>query len=172
MHRSEASLIRRRRQQRRRLVPSFSKNADDRLPRSNGHDLSDHVHAHLTILINGVSTPLPANIGVPAAGTPSFIHTHDASGIVHIHPVNGVNPDHFMTVGDFFDAVRTNSGAGNNPSANFSSTQIMGNVADATNTVRMYVNGVASSEFQTHIIEDGEDIVITLWQLCDARSNR
>ena len=98
---------------------------------------------------------------MPAVGTPSFIHTHDASGIVHIHPVSGVNPDHFITVGDFFAAWRTNSGTANNPSAVFSPTQIMGNVADATHEVLMYVNGVESHEFQTHIIEDGEDIVIT-----------
>ena len=128
---------------------------------TSNHALGDHVHGHISILINGTSTPLPANVGVPAAGTPSFIHSHDASGIVHIHPVSGNNPDHFITVGDFFTAWRTNSGAGNNASANYSPTQIMGNVADATRDIRMYVNGVESSEFQTHIIEDGEDIVIT-----------
>jgi len=44
-----------------------------------------HFHPHLDIRVNGAAVPVAANIGVdPTTGTMSELHTHDASGIVHI----------------------------------------------------------------------------------------
>lgn len=44
-----------------------------------------HFHAHLDIQVNGQSVPVPANVGISATtGAMSELHTHDASGIVHI----------------------------------------------------------------------------------------
>jgi hypothetical protein len=44
-----------------------------------------HFHPHLDIRVDGKAVPVAANIGVDAAtGTMSELHTHDASGIVHI----------------------------------------------------------------------------------------
>jgi hypothetical protein len=72
-----------------------------------------HIHAHLTIFVNGVARQVPAAIGIPGAvaqqtPTGSFIgsgtcfywlHTHAADGIVHIEsPVQRT-----YTLGDFFD---------------------------------------------------------------------
>jgi len=72
-----------------------------------------HIHAHLTIFVNGSPRQVPAGIGIPGAkaqNTPqgSFIgsgncfywlHTHAADGIVHIEsPVQRT-----YTLGDFFD---------------------------------------------------------------------
>ena len=72
-----------------------------------------HIHAHLTILVDGAARQLPAGIGIPGAqaqGTPEgpfvssgtcfyWLHTHAADGIIHIEsPVQRT-----YTLGDFFD---------------------------------------------------------------------
>jgi hypothetical protein len=72
-----------------------------------------HIHAHLTIFVNGTARQVPAGIGIPGAGaqkTPAgpfistgtcfyWLHTHAADGIVHIEsPVQRT-----FTLGEFFD---------------------------------------------------------------------
>lgn len=48
-----------------------------------------HIHAHVSLYINGKIRPLPANVGIPrdASGKAIcfyWLHTHDASGVIHI----------------------------------------------------------------------------------------
>jgi hypothetical protein len=72
-----------------------------------------HIHAHLTVFVNGSPRQVPAGIGIPGAKaqqTPQgpfiatgncfyWLHTHAADGIVHIE-----SPVHRTYVlGDFFD---------------------------------------------------------------------
>jgi len=72
-----------------------------------------HIHAHLTVFVNGSPRQVPAGIGIPGAhvqdtadgpfvdtGTCFYwLHTHAADGIIHIEsPVRRV-----YTLGDFFD---------------------------------------------------------------------
>ena len=72
-----------------------------------------HIHAHLTIFVNGQPRQVPAAIGIPGAqatSTPSgpfidsgtcfyWLHTHAPDGIIHIEsPVQRT-----YTLGDFFD---------------------------------------------------------------------
>ncbi|GAA2019612.1 hypothetical protein GCM10009839_15150 [Catenulispora yoronensis] len=73
-----------------------------------------HVHAHLTLFINGVEAWLPAGVGVqrpikldPDRADPViteahgfyWLHTHDESGIIHAEA-----PEfHAFTLGQFFD---------------------------------------------------------------------
>jgi len=73
-----------------------------------------HLHAHLTIFVNGVQRQIPAGVGIPGAketknskGQPYinegtcfyWLHTHAPDGIIHIEtPV-----DRSFTLGDFFD---------------------------------------------------------------------
>jgi hypothetical protein len=72
-----------------------------------------HIHAHLTIFVNGSARQVPAAIGIPGAvaqntaqgpfigsGTCFYwLHTHAADGIIHIEsPVHRT-----YTLGDFFD---------------------------------------------------------------------
>ncbi|MEX0712439.1 MAG: peptidylprolyl isomerase [Pirellulales bacterium] len=127
-----------------------------------GHTLDDHIHAQLSIFVDGAKVAIPANIGMTATAFLSFIHTHDASGVLHIHPINGQSPTEFLTVGDFFDTWRTNAGLpGNNPNAIFNDSQILGNLEGNTHLVRMYVNGVASQDFENYVIHDRDHIVIS-----------
>ena len=72
-----------------------------------------HIHAHLTVFVNGAARQVPASIGIPGAqaqNTPTgpfiasgscfyWLHTHAADGIIHIEsPVHRT-----YTLGDFFD---------------------------------------------------------------------
>ena len=72
-----------------------------------------HIHAHLTIFVNGSPRQVPAAVGIPGAraqNTPQgpfigsgtcfyWLHTHSADGIIHVEsPVKRT-----YTLGDFFD---------------------------------------------------------------------
>jgi hypothetical protein len=72
-----------------------------------------HIHAHLTIFVNGSARQVPAAIGIPgaqaeataqgpfiASGTCFYwLHTHAADGVIHIEsPVQRT-----YTLGNFFD---------------------------------------------------------------------
>ena len=72
-----------------------------------------HVHAHLTIFVNGAQRQVPAGIGIPGANEAQspqgphinsgkcfyWLHTHAPDGIIHIEsPVR-----RGFTLGDFFD---------------------------------------------------------------------
>lgn len=72
-----------------------------------------HIHAHLTVFVNGIQRQIPAAIGIPGAvaqNTPEgpfidsgtcfyWLHTHAADGIIHIEsPVHRT-----YTLGNFFD---------------------------------------------------------------------
>jgi hypothetical protein len=57
-----------------------------------------HIHSMLHIYVNGLLSPLPANVGLPPKGVESSMHTHDSTGIIHMeapHPFP-------YTLGDFF----------------------------------------------------------------------
>jgi hypothetical protein len=81
-----------------------------------------HIHAHLTIFVNGSARQVPAAIGIPGAQTQTtaqgpfiasgtcfyWLHTHAADGIIHIEsPVQRT-----YTLGNFFDIWGQPLGAG------------------------------------------------------------
>lgn len=67
-----------------------------------------HVHAHLTLIADGTQRAIPLAVGTPnpfildslvlAAGCFYWLHTHDATGIIHLEAPN----DNTLTLGDFF----------------------------------------------------------------------
>lgn len=72
-----------------------------------------HIHAHLTVFVDGTARQIPAGIGIPGAQAQNtaqgafissgtcfyWLHTHAADGIIHIEsPVQRT-----YTLGDFFD---------------------------------------------------------------------
>lgn len=66
-----------------------------------------HIHSHLALFVDGKQLQVPAHIGiapVPPQGCLYWIHTHDATGIIHIESPQlqapGGNP---FTLGMFFD---------------------------------------------------------------------
>jgi hypothetical protein len=83
------------------------------VPCGSGEQLRYHVHARLTLFVNGKprSVPLGVGIGVPvrtqsshggrfASGGScfSFLHTHAADGVIHIEAPGRVT----FTLGQFF----------------------------------------------------------------------
>jgi hypothetical protein len=87
-----------------------------------------HIHQHLDLVINGTSVAVPADIGVAeAAGFMSPLHTHDASGVIHIES----NVVRDFTLGQFFDVW----------GVRFTRDCIGGYCANATSTLKVYVNG-------------------------------
>ena len=96
-----------------------------------------HIHAHLTIYVNGKAKQVPAGIGIPGAqatqtssgafissGTCFYwLHTHAADGIIHVESPT----EKTYTLGNFFDIW----------GQPLSSSQ----VGPATGKVTVYVNG-------------------------------
>jgi len=55
------------------------------LPMLGGEMLAVHYHAHLDVIVDGRRITVPAELGIDVAGRRiSPLHTHDATGIVHI----------------------------------------------------------------------------------------
>ena len=87
-----------------------------------------HIHQHLDLVINGAPVVVPADIGVnEAAGFISPLHTHDASGVMHIES----NIVRDFTLGQFFDVW----------GVRFTRDCIGGYCASATGSLKVYVNG-------------------------------
>lgn len=75
----------------------------DRLAAVGLHELSAegevlHIHQHLDIFVNGKPVPVPANIGIYDGQFLTELHTHDASGIIHVESPTATNFD----LGQFF----------------------------------------------------------------------
>ena len=81
--------------------------------------LSYHIHAHITMYINGVDTPLVANTGIAPLGVTStanvtcyyWLHTHDASGVIHIESPT----TKLYTLSQFFDVWQQKFSSSTNP---------------------------------------------------------
>jgi hypothetical protein len=88
-----------------------------------------HFHAHLDVLVNGQNVPVPANLGVAAAGNAmAELHTHDATGMLHIE---APTPNKSYTLGQVFDEWNVM----------LSATALGGLKTDATHTLTAYING-------------------------------
>ncbi len=105
-----------------------------------------HIHAKLRIVISGVEQTIPANVGIDA-GCMKPLHTHDASGTIHIE--SPVKRD--FTLGDFF-AIWGKP---------FSRDIILDAKIDLAHHIRMTVNGKDSDEYENLVARDDDEIVIS-----------
>jgi hypothetical protein len=104
-----------------------------------------HIHAILSIVVNGAQQTIPADTGIsPTCMHP--IHTHDDTGQIHIE--SPVQRD--FTLGDFF-AVWEKT---------FNKDQILDYKADAGHEIVMTVNGSSSDAYENLVFEDGQQIAI------------
>jgi hypothetical protein len=91
-------------------------------------DIGYHVHAHLSVYVNGKPTPVPGGIGIDPQGRfISPIHTHDASGIVHIE---STKPYPF-TLGEFINVW----------GVKFTDNQLGSYKVGPGNVLQLWVNG-------------------------------
>jgi hypothetical protein len=106
-----------------------------------------HIHALLHIYVNGLLSPLPANIGLdPAKGIESSMHTHDATGIIHMeapHPFN-------YTLGDFFSVWGVKLGP----------AQVGGLKGYGGYHLHFYLNGKPLSNPAALVLHKGDSVVI------------
>jgi hypothetical protein len=88
----------------------------------------EHIHTHLDVLVDGAPVTVPASIGIDMTRrTISPLHTHDASGVIHIEsPVRRE-----FSLGEFFSEWLVSLSAGN----------IGGLRAGDGKVVRVFVNG-------------------------------
>jgi hypothetical protein len=106
-----------------------------------------HIHALLRIFVDGRSVPIPAQIGLDPRGRfLAPLHTHDASGIVHIE---ADRPFPF-TLGQFFTiwGVR------------FTDTRIGGYTDEGPRRLRVDVDGRPVADPVAHILQAHDRIVV------------
>ncbi|MFT5037170.1 MAG: hypothetical protein ACI9VM_000747 [Candidatus Azotimanducaceae bacterium] len=116
-----------------------------------------HWHPKLEITILGEEFPIPANIGLIGGHNP--MHTHapeDANGIgapsdgiIHLE-YEGVVREDDTRLSRFFEIW----------GKEFNNNQIFNNVNSASGTVRMYVNGEESTEFENYMMQHEDRIEI------------
>lgn len=103
-----------------------------------------HIHQHLDIFINGTPVAVPAGIGVnQAAGFISPVHVHDNTSVIHVESPLARD----FTLGEFFDVW----------GLRFTKECIGSYCADATNLLKVYVNG-------TQLTTDPRDLVLAAHQ--------
>lgn len=57
----------------------------DGIPCQSNEQLNYHVHAHMSIYINGQPFQLPTNLGIASDQSCFYwLHTHDSTGVIHI----------------------------------------------------------------------------------------
>ncbi len=113
-------------------------------------DLSDtgfHVHAQLRVYVDGLPITVPANIGLPDRGNVvSPLHTHDATGIIHIESTR----PYAFTLGQLFDVW----------GVAFSQTQLGAYRADGPNRLEVYVNGRAVADGPGYVMRAHDTIIV------------
>jgi len=71
-----------------------------------------HIHAHLTLYVNGQKVPVSQGIGIaPDTSCYYWLHTHDTTGVIHIE----APAQHSFTLGNFFDIWGTHFSSLNYP---------------------------------------------------------
>jgi hypothetical protein len=87
-----------------------------------------HIHQHIDIFVHGKSIAIPPGIGINEhAQFISSIHVHDDTGVIHVESPTVQD----FTLGQFFDVW----------GVRFSREAIGGYVSDATNTLKVFING-------------------------------
>ena len=109
-----------------------------------------HIHPYLQILVSGQPVSISALIGIRALPAGGFcfepVHTHDASGIIHIESTSATQT---YTLADFFAIWRATYptvAIGGAPfPVDYTPADILGHRADAQHSVRLLVDGKPAS---------------------------
>lgn len=85
-------------------TPAVSDNpvypAVDGIACQTNEQLAYHIHAHVSIYINGKLSQIPQYVGIASDGSCFYwLHTHDTTGVIHIESPTQKN----YTLGNFFD---------------------------------------------------------------------
>jgi hypothetical protein len=87
-----------------------------------------HIHAHLSIYVNGQLMYIPPQIGIIPEKCIYWLHTHDETGIIHIE--SPIKRD--FTLGQFFDLWKRK----------LNNTQVFDSIFnEKSNLPQIYING-------------------------------
>lgn len=106
-----------------------------------------HWHSELSIVIEGEKQEVPADIGIGATHNP--IHTHDASGVIHMEFSGLVKKDN-LKLGQFFKIWNKQ----------FNSNCIFDYCNSQERKIKMSVNGQPNADFENYIMRDQDKIEI------------
>ncbi|HEY1479597.1 MAG TPA: hypothetical protein VGF46_06185 [Gaiellales bacterium] len=120
------------------------------LPVLGAEQLDYHIHAHLDIYVRGVQIPVPALVGIDVVDEfLTVLHTHDATGIVHIESAT----NHHYQLGDFFGVW----------GVRLSGTCIGSYCARQSAKVRVWVNGKPYTKNPAGIVmREHDEIVLSV----------
>lgn len=106
-----------------------------------------HIHALLRIYVDGLLSPIPANIGIDESQhVESALHTHDRTGIIHMEATH----PHRFTLGDFFGVWGVQLGP----------DRVGGLTGLGGDKLHFYLNGRPLSDPAAHVMRDDDNIVI------------
>ncbi len=112
-----------------------------------------HIHPWLQIRVNNQTVTIPANIGIQTSITGTCfepLHTHDASGIIHIESPDTTT---IYTIGDFFKIWNATYGTttvnGAAAPVVFDQTDILGFKNNQNQQVKLLVDGTPSNEYES-----------------------
>lgn len=71
----------------------------DHIACDQGEQLAFHIHAHLSIFLDGQPVVLPATIGIASSGCLYWLHTHAPDGIIHMEAPQAES----FVLGNFLD---------------------------------------------------------------------
>lgn len=112
-----------------------------------GERLEYHVHSFLSILVDGEPRAIPAQVGIRDNQCFFWLHTHDATGLVHVEAPEQED----FTVGQFFQVW----------GQSLSSTQLLDKTVDAEHEITATVNGEPfTGDPSTIVLRDEETIVL------------
>lgn len=107
-----------------------------------------HIHPQLAIVVDGQQIPVAANVGInPAGQTMAALHTHDASGTIHVESplVRGYD------LGEFFDVW----------GVRLTKSCLGAYCANATKRLAAFVDGSSFDRNPRNItLKDGEQIIL------------
>jgi hypothetical protein len=117
------------------------------IPCEAGERLDYHVHATVSVIIDGEPQTVPANIGVKPGECIYWLHTHDDQGTIHVEAPRQAE----YTLGQLF-AIWGQP---------LSSTQLLNRTTDPNTTITATVNGQAFAGNPADIpLNDGSVIVV------------
>jgi hypothetical protein len=106
-----------------------------------------HIHALLSVFVNGKQEPVPANVGIdPGFRFMAPLHTHDNSGLVHIE---SSKPRPF-TIGEFFAIW----------GVAFSKDRLGAYRDQGGRSVQVYVDGRRVADPVNYVLQRHDDIVV------------
>jgi hypothetical protein len=106
-----------------------------------------HIHQHLDLYVDGHRVPVPAGIGIDPAVGYAPLHTHDASGVIHVESPTVRR----YTLGEFFAVW----------GVRFTLSCLGGYCAGGDRRLRVYVDGAAyRGDPTTLTLESHQELVV------------